>query len=78
MKRLATYLTGAVALVIVVTAIVAACVYAATHGPETLTTLATSALSGVGMAIGGVVGGYITLRFQAARTFLKTLIKDIK
>lgn len=78
MKRLATYLTGAVALAIVVTAIVAACVYAATHGPETLTNLGTSILQGVGVAVGGCVGTALMLRFKAARTFLKNLLKEIK
>ena len=55
MQRLTTYLTGAFALLLVTASIVAALVYAMTNGLATLSNLATSTLSGVGMAIGGCV-----------------------
>jgi uncharacterized membrane protein YfcA len=78
MQKLAMYLTGSLALLIVATSIVSALVYASTHGTETLQNLATSTLSGIGVAIGGVLGSALILRFQAARTFIKTLVKDVK
>jgi hypothetical protein len=78
MKRIAMYLSGAVALLIVATSVVSALVYAGTHGTETLQNLANSTLQGVGISIGGVIGGFITLRFKAARVFLKSVIKEIQ
>ncbi len=78
MKKLFAYLTGGLALLIVVVAIISATIYAASHNDEALKGLATATLQGIGMAIGSVIGGYITLRFQVARTWLKNLLKDIQ
>jgi len=77
MKRLLTYATGTCALLIVATTTVAAMLYAGTHGLETLTNLATSTLSGIGMAVGGCLGSALILRFKAARQFIKGILKDV-
>ena len=77
MSKILSYLTGAVALLIVAASIVAALVYAVTHGMTTLSNLATSTLSGIGIAIGGCLGSALILRFKAARRFISTVIKDI-
>jgi uncharacterized membrane protein YfcA len=77
MQRILAYVTGAIALLIVVVAAVSALTYAALHHSETLLNLATSTLTGVGMAVGGCLGSALILRFQAARTFLKKIIDEI-
>lgn len=78
MRKLAMYLTGALALLIVAASVVSALVYASTHGTETLQNLATSTLQGIGVAIGGVIGSALIMRFQASRDFIKNLLKDLK
>ena len=78
MKRIISYVTGAVALLIVAASTVAAMIYAVTNGLTTLENLATSTLSGIGMAIGGCLGSALILRFQAARKFLRSVLKDLK
>ena len=77
-KRTIAYTTGAFALLIVSVSAVAALIYAATHGTETLTNLATSTLTGIGMAIGGCLGSALILRFKAARKFLRSVLKDLQ
>ena len=77
MRKLLTYLTGALALLIVTASVVSALVYATTHGTETLTNLANSTLSGIGIAIGGCLGSALILRFKAARRFISGGIKDV-
>ncbi len=76
--KLLAYTTGALALLIVTIATISAVTYAVTHGYETLRSLATSTLSGVGMAIGGCLGSALVLRFKAARRFVKNVIRDIQ
>ena len=78
MKRLATYVTGTLALLIVTTSVVSALLYAATHHAETLGNLATSTLSGIGMAVGGCLGSALILRFKAARRFIHSVLKDLQ
>lgn len=77
MKRTIAYLTGALALLIVTASAASALVYATTHWSETLHTLASGVLQGAGMAVGGLVGSFLVMRFQAARGFLKTLVADV-
>jgi uncharacterized membrane protein YfcA len=77
MKRLIAYLTGTLALILVAAAAVSALTYAVLHRSETLLNLATSTLTGVGMAVGGCLGSALILRFKAARRFLKGVIHDI-
>jgi hypothetical protein len=77
MKKLATYATGTLALLIVATATITAIHYAIMHNAETLTNLATSTLQGIGVAIGGCLGGALILRFQAARTFVRHFIDEV-
>jgi uncharacterized membrane protein YfcA len=76
-KKLATYLTGTLALLIVATATITAIHYAITHNAETLTNLATSTLQGVGVAIGGCLGSALILRFKAARTFVRNVLNEV-
>ena len=71
------YLTGAFALLVVGMSAGAALVYAITHGTETLKNLATSTLSGIGIALGGCIGSALIMRFQAARGFVKKLLDDV-
>jgi uncharacterized membrane protein YfcA len=78
MRKLLTYVTGTLALLVVTTSIVSALIYAGTHGTETLGNLATSTLQGIGVAIGGVLGSALILRFKAARSFISSVLKDIK
>jgi hypothetical protein len=78
MRRFLSCLTGAVALLIVAASVVAALVYAVSNGMATLSNLATSTLSGIGIAIGGCLGSALILRFKAARRFLKSLLAEIK
>ncbi|MHB8107902.1 MAG: hypothetical protein ACYDH4_10840 [Candidatus Cryosericum sp.] len=78
MNRLLTYATGTLALLIVAASAVSAVAYAAMHHSETLTNLATSTLSGIGMAVGGCLGGALILRFKAARKFLRGVIQDTR
>jgi hypothetical protein len=78
MTRILTYVSGALALLIVATSVVAALVYAATHHAETIGNLATSTLSGIGISIGGCLGSALILRFKAARRFLASVLKDLK
>ncbi len=77
MNRLLTYFTGALALTVVAAAAASALTYAVMHRSETLLNLATSTLSGVGMAIGGCLGSALVLRFKAARRFVKSILRDI-
>jgi hypothetical protein len=78
MRRLISYVTGAVALLIVAASVVAALVYAITNGMATLSNLATSTLSGIGIAIGGCLGSALILRFKAARRFISSVLKDVR
>ena len=55
-----------------------ALVYAATHRTETLSNLASSTLTGIGMAIGGCLGSALILRFKAARHYLRSVLKDLQ
>jgi hypothetical protein len=77
LKRIATILTGALALALVAASAGSALTYAALHGTETLTLLGNSALQGIGIAIGGCLGGAIILRFKAARRFVKSIVHEI-
>ena len=77
MQRLIAYATGALALLIVAAAAVSALTYAALHHLETLQNLATSPLSGIGMAVGGCLGSALILRFKAARRFIKGVVREI-
>lgn len=78
MTRLITYITGTFALLIVATSVVSALLYAVTHHTETLGNLATSTLSGIGMAVGGCLGSALILRFKAARRFIQSVLKDLQ
>ncbi len=77
-KRAFAYVTGACALLIVAISAVAALIYAATHSSETLSNLASSTLTGVGMAIGGCLGSALILRFKAARYYIRSVLKDLQ
>lgn len=77
MQRLIAYTTGAFALLIVAASAVSAMTYAALHHSETLQNLATSTLSGIGMAVGGCLGSALILRFKAARRFIKGIVHEI-
>lgn len=78
MKKLVTYLVGALALAIVLTSTIAALIYAVSNGMATLSNLATSTLSGVGMAIGGLIGSALILRFKTARNYVRSVLNDVK
>lgn len=78
MKKLISYASGAVALLIVAASVVAALVYAVQNGMATLSNLATSTLSGIGIAIGGCLGSAIILRFKASRRFVGNTLKSIR
>lgn len=77
MKKLLSYLTGALALLIVAASIVAALIYAVLNGLATLSNLATSTLSGIGIAIGGCIGSALIMRFKVARRYVKGVLNDI-
>ncbi len=76
-QRILAYLTGAFALLLVAASAVSALTYAVLHRSETLQNLASSTLSGVGMAIGGCLGSALILRFKTARRFVKSLVREI-
>jgi hypothetical protein len=76
--RALAYVTGACALLIVAVSAVAALCYAATHSSETLQNLASSTLTGVGMAIGGCLGSALILRFKTARLYVRSILKDLQ
>ena len=71
-------MTGAVALLIVATSVVAALVYAIANGMATLSNLASSTLSGIGIAIGGCLGSALILRFKAARRFVGNTLHEVQ
>lgn len=77
LQTLIAYATGALALVVVTAAAVSALTYAVLHRSQTLTNLATSTLSGIGMAVGGCLGSALILRFKAARRFLQNVIHEV-
>jgi len=77
-QRAVAYITGGCALLIVAVAAVAAMVYAVHHRMETVNNLASSTLSGVGMAIGGCLGSALILRFKAARSYIRSVLKDLQ
>ena len=77
MKKLISYASGAIALLIVAASVVAALIYAVQNGMATLSNLATSTLSGIGIAIGGCLGSALILRFKAARRFISGVIRDV-
>ncbi len=77
MQRLLAYFSGALALIVVAAAAVSALTYAAMLRSETLLNLATSTLSGVGMAIGGCLGSALVLRFKTARRVVRNVVRDI-
>ena len=76
-RKFVEYSTGALAMLIIAVSVVMALVYAVVHGLATLETLATGTLQGVGCAIGGLIGSALVMRFEAARTFLRNLLKDV-
>ena len=72
------YSMSALALIVVAGSVVLALVYALTHGLATLNELASGTLQGVGVAVGGLIGSALIMRFKVARKFLQNLIKDVK
>ena len=76
-KRLITFVTGALALILVAAAAGSAVTYAIMHGAETFTNLGNSALQGIGMAIGGCLASALVLRFKVARHYVRSLLKEI-
>ncbi len=76
-NRLLTFVTGALALILVAAATGSAITYTIMHGTETLTNLGNSAMQGIGMAIGGCLGSALVLRFKVARHYIKGLLKEI-
>jgi hypothetical protein len=76
-QRLIAWVTGAFALLLVFVAAVSALTYAVLHHSETLSNLATSTLSGVGIAVGGCLGSALILRFKVARRFIKNFIHEV-
>jgi len=78
MQRLLAYVTGTFALLLVATSAVTALTYAVLHRSETLLNLATSTLTGVGMALGGLIGTALTMRFQVARDYLKKIVDSLR
>lgn len=76
-KRLLTFITGALALILVAAAAGSAVTYAIMHGAETFANLGNSALQGIGMAIGGCLGSALVLRFKVARHYVRSLLKEI-
>jgi uncharacterized membrane protein YfcA len=77
LQRLITYATGALALVIVAAAAGSAITYAVMHSTETLMQLGTSALQGIGMAVGGCLGSALVLRFKVARRYIRGILNEI-
>lgn len=77
-RRAVAYVTGTAALLIVAVSAVTATLYAITHSSETLHNLASSTLTGVGMAIGGCLGSALILRFKAARYYIRSVLKDLQ
>ena len=59
------------------TSVVAALVYAVLNGMATLHELAAGVLQGVGVAIGGLLGSALIMRYQSARGFLRQLVTDV-
>jgi uncharacterized membrane protein YfcA len=76
-KRIATFVTGALALALVAASAGSALTYAYMHQSETLNNLGNSTLSGVGMAIGGCLGSALVLRFKAARRFVQNFVHEV-
>ena len=77
MKRLIAFVTGALALLVVAGATGSAITYAVMHGTATLVNLGNSALSGVGMAIGGCLGSALVLRFKSARRYIRHILHEV-
>ena len=78
MKKFLAFVTGAVAIAVVASSAGSAVTYAIMHGTETLIHLGNSALSGVGMAVGGCLGSALVLRFKIARHYVKGVLNEIK
>lgn len=76
-KSAIAYVTGTCAMIIVLASAIAAIWFAALNGWATVTNLASSTLSGIGIAIGGCLGSALILRFKAARYYVRTVIKDL-
>jgi hypothetical protein len=76
-RKLISYMSGALALLVVAVSVVAALWYAVANGLATLSNLATSTLSGVGMAIGGCLGSALLLRFKSARRYVASVLQDV-
>ncbi len=77
-KRTFAFISGAFALSLVTVSAIGAIFFAATHHVETLKNLASSTLTGVGMAIGGCLGSALILRFKAARQYLRSILRDLQ
>jgi len=69
------YVTGCIALIAMVAAILAAIHFLATN-PEASSKFASSMVSGIGTAMGACVGAALILRFKAARRFLRQLFNE--
>jgi len=72
------YVLGMVALMVVVASVVAALCVGVTNGSASLLNLANSTLSGIGIAIGGMLGSALVLRFKSARKFIGNVVQDIQ
>lgn len=77
MTRIVAYLTGTLALAIVLASTMSAIYFAAINPIETINKLGGATLSGVGVAVGGCVGSALMLRFKLARRYVKNLVGEI-
>lgn len=76
--KILAFTTAAIASIIVVAALGSAFYYAGTHICETLGKISLSVLNGIGVAVGGMLGSLLLMRFKTARSFLKNFVKDIQ
>lgn len=76
-RRILAFIAGGFAVIVVAVALVSSIFYAGTHIFETLASMAQGILNGVGVAVGGMLGSLLLMRFKSARRFIKKTVEDI-